>query len=92
MANKMDKGQALYELMIRKGYPESFSRIISSELHTDFTAGRMISYLCRAGKRPLEEVADEMYAILSDRDHTMEKHINEHAQSKINDLYRNFNE
>ncbi len=92
MKEKMEPGQALYEFMLRKGYPEAFASIISCELHTDFTAGRMMSYLSRAGKRPLEEVADEMYAILSDRDHTMEKHINEHAQSKINDLYRNFNE
>jgi hypothetical protein len=52
----------------------------------------MISYIGRGGKRPLEEVADEMLAIQSDRDRIRDKHINEHAQQKINILYRDINE
>ena len=78
--------------MMRKGYPEAFSRIIASEMSTDFTADRMISYIGRNNLRPLEEVADEMLAIMSDRDRIRDKHIAEHAQAKINDLYRNINE
>lgn len=89
---KITKSEALYELMLRKGYPEAFSRLISTEMSTDYTAERMISYIARNTRRPLEEVADEMLAIQSDRDRIRDKHINEHAQSKINDLYRNFNE
>ena len=38
---------------------------------------------------PLEEVADEMLAILSDRDRIMQKHQTEYAQAKINEMYRN---
>lgn len=86
------KSDALYELMIRKGYPEGFARIISAEMSTDYTADRMISYIAGNSRRSLEEVADEMLAIQSDRDRIRDKHINEHAQTKINDLYRNFNE
>ncbi len=87
-----EKSEILYKLMLRKGYPEAFSRIIASEMSTDFTADRMISYIGRNNLRPLEEVADEMLAIQSDRDRIRDKHISEHAQAKINDLYRNINE
>ena len=74
--------------MLRKGYPEDFSRLVSGELKTDFTAGRMIGYIGRSSKPPLEEVADEMMAILAERDRIRDKHISEHAQSKINIMYR----
>lgn len=87
-----EKSELLYKLMLRKGYPEAFAQIIASEMCTDFTADRMISYIGRNSRRPLEEVADEMLAIQSERDRIRDKHITEHAQAKINDLYRNFNE
>ncbi len=87
-----EKSELLYKLMLRKGYPEAFAQIIASEMSTDFTADRMISYIGGNNKRPLEEVADEMLAIQSERDRIRDKHIAEHAQAKINDLYRNFNE
>lgn len=87
-----EKSEILYKLMLRKGYPAEFARIISCEMNTDFTAERMISYIGRNNRRPLEEVADEMLAIQSDRDRIRDKHIAEHAQSKINELYRNINE
>ena len=84
-----EKSRQLYELMVRKGYPENFAALIASEMHTEFTAGRMLGYIARSEKLPLEEVADEMLAILSDRDRITQKHILEHAQSKINEMYRN---
>jgi hypothetical protein len=87
-----EKSEILYKMMMRKGYPEAFSKVIAMEMHTDFTADRMISYIARNNLRPLEEVADEMLAIQSDRDRIRDKHISEHAQAKINDLYRNLNE
>ncbi len=86
------KSEILYKLMLRKGYPEAFSRLISVEMSTDYTADRMISYIGRSGMRPLEEVADEMLAIQSDRNRIREKHISEHAQAKVNELYREINE
>ena len=87
-----EKSALLYQLMLRKGYPEDFSRLICLEMDTDFTAERMISYICRQEKYRLEDVADEMLAIKALRDHIIEKKINENAQNKVNDLYRNFNE
>lgn len=87
-----EKSDVLYKLMLHKGYPEAFARVIAAEMSTDFTAERMISYIGRNGLRPLEEVADEMLAIQSDRDRIRDKHISEHAQQKINILYRDINE
>lgn len=84
-----EKSRQLYDLMIGKGYPEDFAGLIASEMHTDFTATHMIGYIARSGKVPMEEVADEMLAILSDRDRITQKHMLEHAQAKINEMYRN---
>ena len=89
MSNISEKSRQLYDLMVSKGYPHEFSTMIANELHTEFTATRMIGYISRSDRLPLEEVADEMLAILSDRDRIVEKHVLEHAQSKINEMYRN---
>ena len=40
-------------------------------------------------KMGIEDVVDEMLAILSDRQQIMEKKELEHAQAVINDIYRN---
>ena len=86
-----DKSIELYSLMVRYGYPEEFAELIAKELSTDFTANRMMGYI-RLGEHSLEDVADEMLAILSDRDRIRSKHEAEYAQSKINELYRDINE
>ena len=77
--------------MVSRGYLEEFSKLIAMELNTDYTADRMIRYISR-GDHSLEEVADEMLAILSDRDRIRQKHELEFNQSKINELYRDINE
>ena len=84
-----EKSKALYQRMVGMGYPKDFVRIVASELNTEFTATRMLGYLSRAGKVSMEELADEMFAIISDRDRIRDKHINEYAQSKVNAMYRN---
>jgi len=86
-----EKSKLLYELMLRKGYPEEFSRLICAEMSTDFTAERMMYYVSGPKKR-LEDVADEMIAIKDLRDRLIDKHITEHANRSVNDLYRNINE
>lgn len=84
-----EQSTQLYELMVRKGYPEDFAALIATELNTEFTAARMIGYISKNRKLPMEEVADEMLAILSDRDRIIQKHISEQAQARINEMYRN---
>ena len=66
------------------GYPPEFCSLISQELSTDFTAGRMLGYLRNFGRPSMEEVADEMLAILSDRQRIVEKKIMENTQAKWN--------
>ncbi len=87
-----EKSKQLYDLMVRKGYPQDFASIIASEMNTEFTAGRMIGYIAANKRLSLETVADEMLAILSDRERIVNKHISEHAQTKVNELYREINE
>lgn len=86
-----EKSKLLYDLMLRKGYPEEFSRLICIEMSTDFTAERMMHYISGEKKR-LEDVADEMVAIKDLKDRLINKHISEHAQVSINKLYREINE
>ena len=52
----MTKSELLYDLMLRRGYPEGFSRLICSEMNTEFTADKMISYIS-GEKHRLEDVA-----------------------------------
>ena len=49
-------------------------------------------YYVSGSKKRLEDIADEMVAIKDLRDRLINKHISEHAQARINDLYRNINE
>ena len=78
----------LYEMMLRRGYPESFCDQITKNLNTDWTARRMIGYLSHYQKLPMEEVVDEMLAILSDRERIMQKKELESTNAKWNE-YRN---
>ncbi len=79
---------AVYDSMIEAGYPEDFSYMIASEMHTEFTSMRMCGYISKTGRVHMEQVADEMLAILADRDRIRDKHITEYTQGKINDFYR----
>lgn len=94
MKPKSELSIKLYNNMIKAGYPEGFADVVSQNLNTDFTAKRMIGYLShQKGLLPLEEVADEMLAILSDRNAIMAKKDleynnalwNEHLERGISD-------
>lgn len=73
MKEKSPVSRQLYELMIKKGYSHEFSDIVTKNLNTDYTAQRMIWYLGHYDFLPMEEIADEMISILSDRNRIMEK-------------------
>ena len=49
----------------------------------------MISYIGRNNKRPLEEVADEMLAILQMREGFARKHAAERGQAALTQMYNN---
>ena len=73
MKPKSEKSNELYNLMLQRGYPEQFCNEVTKNLNTDFTAKRMIGYILHYQKLPLEEIADEMLAILADRNRIMQK-------------------
>ena len=79
----------LYDALQLKGYPEDFCREIAyRQMNTDYTATRMLGYLYRISEPRPEDVVDEMLAILSDRNAIIQKKELEHAQTKINKVYR----
>ena len=57
-------------------------------MNTEYTATRMLGYLYRISERRIEDVVDEMLAILSDRNAIIQKKELEHAQETINKVYR----
>jgi hypothetical protein len=93
MKPKSEKSIELYNMMLRRGYPEPFCDDVTKNLNTDWTAQRMIGYLSHYKTLPLEEVADEMLAILSDRNRIMQKKELENTNARWNEyLKRGYNE
>lgn len=69
-----ERTEELYRLLLSKGYPETLSRQIAYEhMNTDYTATRMLGYLYRVSHPRVEDVVDEMLAILSDREQIIRK-------------------
>ena len=89
---KKTEREVLFEQIVSRlsgmGYPESFGRMIAGSLGTEMTMRRMLQYLHAAKPESAEDIADEMLAILSDRDRWREKKINEHYNSKLNAYLR----
>lgn len=81
---KSEKSMELYNMMVRLGYSKEFSDLITQNLNTDWTAGRLIGYLSYNGLMPMEDVADEMLAILSDRQRIMDKKALEYNNAMWN--------
>jgi hypothetical protein len=89
MKPRSEKSMELYDIMIRRGYPEEFCDAITRNLNTDFTAKRMIGYLSHYQCPPLEQIADEMLAIISDRNRIMQKKELERSNEAWNDYMMN---
>lgn len=80
----------LYKVLLTKGYPKELcAEIAYKNLNTDYTATRMLGYLYRYTEPRLEDVIDEMIAILSDREEIIKKKEMEQSQAVINEIYRN---
>lgn len=80
----------LYKILLSKGYPKKLcAEIAYKNMNTDYTATRMLGYLYRISNPRIEDLIDEMLAILSDRNAIIQKKELEQAQSVINDVYQN---
>lgn len=87
---KSERTDELYKVLLTKGYPKELcAEIAYKNLNTDYTATRMLGYLYRYAEPRLEDVIDEMIAILSDREEIIKKKEMEQAQAVINEIYRN---
>ena len=85
-----ERTDELYKVLLDRGYPKEFcAEIAYKNMNTDYTATRMLGYLYRVTNPRIEDLADEMLAILSDRDAIIQKKEMEHAQAVINEIYRN---
>lgn len=85
-----DRSKELLRALQEKGYPDDFCKELAyRQLNTDYTATRMLGYLYRHLEAPrIEDVVDEMLAILYDRNALIQKHEAEQAQAKISEIYR----
>lgn len=85
-----ERTEELYKVLLTRGYPKEFcAEIAYKNMNTDYTAIRMLGYLCRVSNPRIEDLVDEMLAILSDRAEIIRKKELEHAQAVMNDVYRN---
>ena len=85
-----ERTDELYKVLLTKGYPKELcAEIAYKNLNTDYTATRMLGYLYRYTEPRLEDVIDEMIAILSDREEIIKKKEMEQSQAAINEIYRN---
>ena len=85
-----ERTDELYKVLLDRGYPKEFCvEIAYKNMNTDYTATRMLGYLYRVTNPRIEDLVDEMLAILSDRDAIIQKKEMEHAQAVINEIYRN---
>lgn len=89
MKPRSEKSMELYHLMMKRGYPEVFCDEVTKNLNTDWTAQRMIGYLSHYQKLRLEDIADEVLAILNDRNRIMDKKATEEANIRWNEIMRN---
>ena len=85
-----ERTDELYKVLLDRGYPKEFcAEIAYKNMNTDYTATRLLGYLYRVSDPRIEDLVDEMLAILSDRDAIIQKKEMEHAQAVINEIHRN---
>ena len=85
-----ERTDELYKILLSKGYPKELcAEIAYKNMNTDYTATRMLGYLYRISNPRIEDLIDEMLAILSDRNAIIQKKELEQVQSVINDVYQN---
>ena len=86
----LDRTDELYKVLLNRGYPKKFCEEIAyKNMNTAYTATRMLGYLYRVSNPRIEDLVDEMLAILSDRNAIIQKEEMEYAQAVINEIYRN---
>ena len=78
--------QQLIGILMRMGYPREFGAAVTEQLRTEKAMGRMIGYLKQAKPSRPEEIADEMIAIMEERESWIRKKTAEYNNRKYNEL------
>lgn len=85
-----EKTEELYRVLLDSDYPKELcAEIAYKYMNTDYTATRMLGYLYRVTEPRVEDLIDEMLAILTDRNELIRKKEAEQAQAAVSELYRN---
>ena len=78
---------ALIDAVCQLGYPEEFGIVMAGELRSGQAMSRMATYLRNAQPGSPEEIADEMLAIIGQRDRWVQQKVSEHAQASVTAFY-----
>ena len=85
-----EKTEELNRVLLDRDYPKELcAEIAYKYMNTDYTATRMLGYLYRVTEPRVEDLIDEMLAILTDRNELIRKKEAEQAQAAVSELYRN---
>ena len=77
----------LVAAVVRLGFPPEFGLVLAVELGGEKSMRRMTGYLRGAGPKTMEEVADELVAILEQRANWVERKIGERANASMTAFY-----
>ncbi len=81
--------EELIKQLVKMRYPAEFGAAIANNLRTENSMSRMIRYLRNANPRSAEEIADEMLAIMEDRNRWVQKKEAEYYNAKYNEMLYN---
>lgn len=77
----------LADSVLHAGYPEEFAQVLAHELRSAKAMRRMAAYISSARPNSPEQIADELLAIVYERDRWVEQKMSEHANASITAFY-----
>lgn len=86
LTEKTNAVNTLVRTISSMGYPEEFGYVIAENLRTEKMITRMTAYLRKARPASAEEIADEMLAIMEQREQWINKKKAEYYNRKYNEL------
>ena len=86
MTARDDAYEDLLAAVAAIGYPHELGMVLADELRGEKSMRRMAAYLRAARPTSMEEIADEMLAIIEQRETWVKKKMTEHAQSSFNEF------
>lgn len=82
----------LIQAVTEAGFPAEFGEILASELGGPWSLRRMSAWIYRARPTSMEQVADELVAILEERHRIVDKITTEQANAGWNEFLNRPNE